>query len=566
MNRIYFKSHWRKPTALASVLISYVLAALSLLIPAVAQTVATDPWQIPRSDNLTPHFEQAHGRRVLYVDGSPFTALAVEIPWWDLIYGRYAETQDAYDYLYPAAQNMGLNALKVPVKWSMVEPEKGIYDFSYIDHAKDLAEQHHLKLVLNWFGHYASGDGTIYANLTGYLYAPMYIVRDDKTYPRAVDADGIAHHNAASYNYPAIIEREIAAFRAFMQHIKEVDSRTHTIVMVQVENEIAVFGWDRSNQKLWRDHSPASNQLFAGKGFTDDLKYSAWNMSYNWIRPLTDAGAAVYPLPFFHNFVGGEIADGMVGGAPGEDVATYLQNCPSVAFIGVNSYFCAEWRPDSSCARPSEATVDDLRGPLQRYSVGRNLPAITEINSGASAIAPRLAYIAVGEFGAPLFAPWALTASYPESYQPYVLSDGSLANGAFALRDTYSSLSKALPQVSYYAGSPKLKVFMSRSPGQRFSQTEDINGFRVTVTGVDNGQAIVIHPSSHDFLLLGFRSNVSFHDPVFQWPGLKQVRVEKVYWAGDRWVRDGEPAYGFNQSNRTLEIELDNPQAVRVTW
>ena len=168
--------------------------------------------------------------------------------------------------------------------------------------------------------------------------------------------------------------------------------------------------------------------------------------------------------------------------------------------------------------------------------------------------------------GVPIFAPWALTASYPESYQPYVLNDGSLANGAFALRDTYSSLSKALPQISYYAGSTKLKVFMSRSPGQRFSQTEDINGFNVSVTGVDNGQAIVIHPAGHNFLLVGYRSNVSFHDAIFRWPGVKEVRVERVYWAGDHWVRDGEPAYGLNQSSNTLDVELDNPQAVRVSW
>src|SRR5207302_1433232 len=149
------------------------------------------------------------------VDGRPFTALAVEIPWWDLIYGRYKETATAYDSLYPAAEKIGLNALKVPIKWSMVEPEKGVYDFSYIDHIKSMAEKHHLKLVLNWFGHYASGDGTIYGNLTGELYAPMYIVEDEKTYPRAVDADSVAHHNAASYDYEPIIDREVRAFRAF---------------------------------------------------------------------------------------------------------------------------------------------------------------------------------------------------------------------------------------------------------------------------------------------------------------------------------------------------------------
>ena len=48
----------------------------------------TDVWQVPASQNLMPHFEEANGRKVLYVDGRPFTALAVEIPWWDLIYGR----------------------------------------------------------------------------------------------------------------------------------------------------------------------------------------------------------------------------------------------------------------------------------------------------------------------------------------------------------------------------------------------------------------------------------------------------------------------------------------------
>ena len=380
------------------------------------ETGIADPWRVPASRNLVPHFDEANGRKVLYVDGLPFTALAVEIPWWDLIYERYKETEGAYDLLYPAAARLGLNALKVPIKWSMVEPENGVYDFSYVDHAKSMAEKSHLKLVLNWFGHYASGDGNIYGNLTGDLYAPMYIVADEKTYPRVVDADGVAHHNAISYDYDPVLQRETAAFRAFMKHLKRVDSETHTVVMIQVENEIAVFGSDRHNPKLWRDHSPASNQRFSERGFTDDLKYTAWDLSNNWIRRLTDAGAAEYPLPFFHNYVGGKVADWMVGGAPGEDVQTYLDNCPNIAFIGVNSYFCAEWKPDNSCARESHATVDELREPLRRYHVGRNLPAITEINSGATLLTSRIAYIAVGEFGAPIFAPWALTVSYPEPY------------------------------------------------------------------------------------------------------------------------------------------------------
>jgi hypothetical protein len=523
-------------------------------------------WQVPLSHNLLPHMEAVNGRQLLYVDGRPFTVLAAEIPWWDLIYGRYKETETAYDHLYPAAEKIGLNTLKVPVKWSIVEPEQGVYDFSYVDHAKNMAEKHHLKLVLNWFGHYASGDGTIYANLTGDLYAPMYIVEDEVTYPRAVDGDGVVHHNAASYDYEPIIDREIAAFRAFMQHIKQVDSQAHTILMIQVENEIAVFGVDRRNPKMWRDHSPAANKRFTDHGFTDDLRFSAWDLSYNWIRRLADAGAEAYPVPFFHNYVGGQLAEWMTGGAPGEDVQTYLQNCLHISFIGVNSYFCAQWRPDYSCGRQSEATVRELREPLMRYRIGRNVPAITEINSGATPLTSRLAYIAVGEFGVPIFAPWALSVSYPESNQAYVLSDGTLANGSFALRDTYSSLGKALPQISYYAATEKLKVFMSPSPNQRFSMVEAVNGFPVKVTGENNGQAMVIHPAVHDFLIVGYHASVSFTDSTFQWPDMKQIRVEKVYWAGDHWNRDGEPEYYVDQSHKTLEVVLDTPQAVLISW
>jgi len=242
-------------------------------------------------------------------------------------------------------------------------------------------------------------------------------------------------------------EEFIKALRSFdirsgfmMRHIKSVDSQTHTILMIQVENEIAVFGEDRHiNPKLWRDHSPVSNQRFAQNRFADDLTFSAWDLSSNWIRPVTDAGAAEYPLPVFHNYVGGKVADWMVGGAPGEDVETYLHNCPNIAFIGVNSYFCAEWRLDNTCARESQATISGLREPLNRYHIGRNLPAVTEINSGLTAVTSRLAYIAIGEFGSPIFAPWALTVSCPEPYQAYILPNGNERNGAPALRDAYSS-------------------------------------------------------------------------------------------------------------------------------
>ena len=88
---------------------------LSAQSSSTSSSSSADLWQVPISHNPMPHFEEASGRKILYVDGQPFTVLAVEIPWWDLIYGRYKETETAYDNLYPAAAKLRVNALKVPI-------------------------------------------------------------------------------------------------------------------------------------------------------------------------------------------------------------------------------------------------------------------------------------------------------------------------------------------------------------------------------------------------------------------------------------------------------------------
>ena len=52
-------------------------------------------------------------------------------------------------------------------------------------------------------------------------------------------------------------EADARAFEALMQHIKQVDGSKHTVVMMQVENEVGVLGDSR-------DRSDAANKAFAG--------------------------------------------------------------------------------------------------------------------------------------------------------------------------------------------------------------------------------------------------------------------------------------------------------------
>ncbi|NJL30535.1 MAG: hypothetical protein HC898_02265 [Phycisphaerales bacterium] len=454
--------------------------------------------------------------------------------------------------IYTRAASMNLNTLKVPIKWSMVEPEPGVYDFSYVDHVLQLARQHGLKLILCWFGHYGSSNGNIYRNMTGEVYAPMYVIEDDQTYPRAIDVQGRVHHNAISYAYQPIVDVETKAFCAFMRHIKEVDDGTYTVVMIQVENGNICF-WRRVDNRLhWRDYAPAALEAYNTGGFKEDLSFSAWLMAEKWIKPLTNAGKAIYPLPFFVNFVNVLLRDCIVGGSAGEDVATYLKHCPSIDFCGANMYV------------RGQGNSNILRMALNRYLVGRNIPAITETNSDTSPMASRVAYLAIGEYGVPIFAPWALNTSYPTPHKPYVLPDGSIANGARQLATCYRSLQMALPLIAKYSRTNQLKVFMSHEPGQKFSMRADLCGTYVAVEGEDIGQALVIQTQSHEYYMIGYACNISIQNDQLRWPMIKQVSAEHGIYDDQGWNPKGHVRYVIDQSLNQIRITMTEPQVVRV--
>jgi hypothetical protein len=254
------------------------------------------------------------------------------------------------------------------------------------------------------------------------------------------------------------------------------------------------------------------------------------------------------------NFVSGSLADGMLGGSPGEDVATYLEHLPALAFIGVNHY--PTWGDDTPA--PVSVPASALRRTLDRYRIGRNLPTLTETNSDNSPLAPRFVFISVGEYGSPLFSPWALGSSCPTDGEPYVRKDGTLANGAFALREAYTAIQKAGPAIAQFGGTERARVFLAEMPGYRFHETQNIAGVRVTVSGVNNGQAIAIAPSDHELVVAGFRCTVAI-----QTAG-RPVKAEQGTWIGAEWKPEG--VLRAEVSNGEARLLLAEPQAVRFSW
>ncbi|MFW5689521.1 MAG: hypothetical protein ACOC1U_08110 [Spirochaetota bacterium] len=355
-----------------------------------------------------------------------------------------------------------------------------------------------LRLVLGWFGHYASGDGTIYRNLTTELFAPMYVVEDAERFPRAVDAHGATHHNAASYAYPAIVERETAAFRAFFAHLRERDEGVWTVLMIQVENEIAPFGLLRQERSMWRDHSAAANELCEEWG-EDDLSFSARLMARRWIRPLTDAGKAEYDLPFFCNFVG---------------LNLYLSN---------------------------DAHVADFRQNLDRYRVGRNAVCVTETNSDSGPVLPRLCFDAIARYASPIIAPWALNVSYPTPHEPYVLPDGTPAHGAAALAETYGAVNRAAAVVAACAGTDRIAAIVPPLPGEAHAGVIDLAGDELRFSVATDGRFLVIRPTDDEYVIVGCLGSVTVPTRAARRPTCRGITAETGRYDGTEWVHEGEP-------------------------
>jgi hypothetical protein len=62
--------------------------------------------------------------------------------------------------------------------------------------------------------------------------------------------------NSSAVFSDATRDADARAFAAVMEHIREVDSRDHTVIMMQVENEVGILGDAR-------DHSAAADQALA---------------------------------------------------------------------------------------------------------------------------------------------------------------------------------------------------------------------------------------------------------------------------------------------------------------
>ena len=274
---------------------------------------------LPKDGNTSlPHLRATGRATQLMVDDEPFLILGGELR------NSSASSQEYMRPIWPRLVDLNINTVLAPVSWELVEPEEGAFDFSLVDGLIASARQHNLRLILLWFGSWKNGMSS---------YVPAWVKRDSARFPRARRADGTpvaVLSTLADANWQA----DSSGFAALMRHLREVDGREHTVIMVQVENEVGLLGDSR-------DRSAAAEEAFAGAvpaeflqflqhhnslllphlrarweqgghrtsgsweevfgpGLETDEFFMAWHYA-RYIDQVAAAGKAEHPLPLFAN-------------------------------------------------------------------------------------------------------------------------------------------------------------------------------------------------------------------------------------------------------------------------
>jgi len=204
-----------------------------------ATATATSGWAIERDG----------GFRLLH-DGRPALLLGGQV------HNSSSSSRPSIAESFAHVRRMKGNTVLAPVSWALLEPEEGTFDLTLVDAMLEAARANELRLVLLWFGAFKNAAST---------YAPGWVRADVDRFPRAV-AQG---QEKAHFTYPGampkpvltvfspeLLDADRRAFVRFMEHLTDVDP-DHTVVMVQVENEVGLL-------RDSRDRSPEAEAAWRG--------------------------------------------------------------------------------------------------------------------------------------------------------------------------------------------------------------------------------------------------------------------------------------------------------------
>ena len=406
-----------------------------------------------------PRLEKRGAATQLIVDGRPFLILGGELG------NNAATTLESARAIWPRLVSMNLNTALVALSWAQIEPEEGKYDWALVDGLIQDARKNNLRLVFLWFGSWKN---------TWSSYAPDWVKRDYKRFPRVVLRNGTATERLTPLN-DANRDADARAYAALLRRIREVDGQAHTVIMMQVQNEVGVIPDPR-------DFSPVANEAYGkpvpkelmdylqkhketlipefreiwqaagfktagaweevfGKGLITQDFFMAWHYA-RYIGRVTEAGKKEYNLPAFTNaaLIRPNYAPGQYnsGGPLPHSLDIWRAGAPQLDFLAPDIYFnFKEWT----------AKYDRSGNPL----------FIPEARGGAEGAAN--AFYAFGHHNAIGFAPFAIEAS--------VAGASTAANPMTASYDVLSQLAPLILAHQSKGGGMDAVLLEELTPSER---------------------------------------------------------------------------------------------------
>lgn len=198
-----------------------------------------------------PHLRRQGTATQLIVDGQPFLVRG----------GELSNSHGEPDYLrpfWPKLQALHLNTVVAPVYWDVIEPGEGRFEWASVDGLLADARAHDMRLVLLWFGSWKNSMS---------CYAPAWVKSDSRRFPRARNSAGQAMEILTPFD-ATNRDTDARAFAALMRHLRAADGTQHTVILVQVENEIGMI-------PEARDRHPAADAAFAAPVPAELMTYLA---------------------------------------------------------------------------------------------------------------------------------------------------------------------------------------------------------------------------------------------------------------------------------------------------
>lgn len=187
---------------------------------------------------------------LININSEAFIMLAGEV------HNSNSSSTEVMEPIWQKAKKLNLNTLFLPVTWELLEPEEGKFDFQLVDNLINQARKYEMHIGFLWFGAWKNAQC---------FYAPAWVKSNPERFWRAEVLKGKRKVNLEKFHgmpYTTLssycnetVKADSKAFATLMRHIKEVDQKEQTVVLMQVENEPGLQG-------AAREHSDYADELF----------------------------------------------------------------------------------------------------------------------------------------------------------------------------------------------------------------------------------------------------------------------------------------------------------------